>query len=71
MGVQNATLSHFGPLSVRTTHVTGTLAKFVDETVRWVCARSYLALLRFPLNTAAPGAAEREAPRGDPPCRPG
>jgi uncharacterized membrane protein YoaK (UPF0700 family) len=36
MGLQNATLTHFGPLSVRTTHVTGTLAKFTDEAVRYL-----------------------------------
>lgn len=31
MGVQNASLSHFGPLSVRTTHVTGNLATLADQ----------------------------------------
>lgn len=31
MGVQNATLSHFGPLSVRTTHITGDLATLADQ----------------------------------------
>lgn len=30
MGLQNATLAHFGPLTIRTTHVTGTLANFAD-----------------------------------------
>ena len=33
MGVQNASLSHFGPLSVRTTHVTGNLATLADQIV--------------------------------------
>jgi uncharacterized membrane protein YoaK (UPF0700 family) len=31
MGVQNASLSHFGPLSVRTTHITGDLATLTDQ----------------------------------------
>lgn len=31
MGLQNATLSRFGPLTIRTTHVTGTLASLADE----------------------------------------
>jgi uncharacterized membrane protein YoaK (UPF0700 family) len=31
MGVQNASLSHFGRLSVRTTHVTGNLATLADQ----------------------------------------
>lgn len=31
MGVQNASLSHFGPLSVRTTHITGDLATLADQ----------------------------------------
>ena len=31
MGLQNATISKFGALSVRTTHVTGTLAEFSEE----------------------------------------
>jgi uncharacterized membrane protein YoaK (UPF0700 family) len=31
MGVQNASLSHFGPLGVRTTHVTGNLATLADQ----------------------------------------
>lgn len=31
MGVQNASLTHFGPLSVRTTHVTGNLATLADQ----------------------------------------
>lgn len=31
MGIQNASLSHFGPLSVRTTHVTGNLATLADQ----------------------------------------
>ena len=35
MGVQNASLSHFGPLSVRTTHVTGNLATLADEMARF------------------------------------
>jgi uncharacterized membrane protein YoaK (UPF0700 family) len=43
MGVQNASLSHFGPLSVRTTHVTGNLATLADEMARfgiWLHATS-------------------------------
>jgi uncharacterized membrane protein YoaK (UPF0700 family) len=43
MGVQNASLSHFGPLSVRTTHVTGNLATLADEMARfgiWLHAAS-------------------------------
>jgi uncharacterized membrane protein YoaK (UPF0700 family) len=42
MGLQNATLTHFGPLSVRTTHVTGNLAKFADAFAQylvWLHAR--------------------------------
>jgi uncharacterized membrane protein YoaK (UPF0700 family)/uncharacterized membrane protein len=35
MGVQNASLSHFGPLSVRTTHVTGNLATLADQLARF------------------------------------
>jgi uncharacterized membrane protein YoaK (UPF0700 family) len=35
MGVQNASLSHFGPLSVRTTHVTGNLATLADELAKF------------------------------------
>ncbi|MGA7615690.1 MAG: YoaK family protein [Thermoanaerobaculia bacterium] len=36
MGLQNAALTHFGPLTVRTTHVTGTLAKLADHVARWL-----------------------------------
>jgi len=36
MGLQNATLTHFGPLTVRTTHVTGTLANWADELVQYL-----------------------------------
>jgi uncharacterized membrane protein YoaK (UPF0700 family) len=36
MGLQNATLTHFGPLTVRTTHVTGTLANLADELVQYL-----------------------------------
>jgi uncharacterized membrane protein YoaK (UPF0700 family) len=36
MGVQNASARHFGALSIHTTHVTGTLAKFADETAQFV-----------------------------------
>jgi uncharacterized membrane protein YoaK (UPF0700 family) len=36
MGLQNATLTHFGPLTVRTTHVTGTLADLADELVQYL-----------------------------------
>ena len=36
MGLQNATLTHFGPLTVRTTHVTGTLADWADELVQYL-----------------------------------
>jgi len=39
MGLQNATLTHFGPLTVRTTHVTGNLAHFAED-----CAEILLAL---------------------------
>jgi uncharacterized membrane protein YoaK (UPF0700 family) len=39
MGLQNATLTHFGPLTVRTTHVTGNLAHFAEN-----CAEILLAL---------------------------
>jgi uncharacterized membrane protein YoaK (UPF0700 family) len=35
MGIQNASLSHFGPLSVRTTHVTGNLATLADEMAKF------------------------------------
>lgn len=35
MGVQNASLSHFGPLSVRTTHITGNLATLADQMARF------------------------------------
>jgi uncharacterized membrane protein YoaK (UPF0700 family) len=36
MGLQNATLTHFGPLTVRTTHVTGTLADWADALVQYL-----------------------------------
>ncbi len=36
MGLQNATLTRVGALSVRTTHVTGTLAKFAESWSRYV-----------------------------------
>src|SRR5262245_26933951 len=36
MGLQNATLTHFGPLTVRTTHVTGTLSHLADELVQYL-----------------------------------
>jgi uncharacterized membrane protein YoaK (UPF0700 family) len=36
MGLQNATLTHFGPLTVRTTHVTGTLSNLADELVQYL-----------------------------------
>lgn len=51
MGLQNATLTHFGPLSVRTTHVTGNLAKFADAFARyliWLQAR-FVVTHRLPL----------------------
>jgi uncharacterized membrane protein YoaK (UPF0700 family) len=35
MGIQNASLSHFGPLSVRTTHVTGNLATLADRIAKF------------------------------------
>jgi uncharacterized membrane protein YoaK (UPF0700 family) len=35
MGIQNASLSHFGPLSVRTTHVTGNLATLADRMAKF------------------------------------
>ncbi len=43
MGVQNATLTHFGPLTVRTTHVTGTLAVAADcvmQQLLWIRDRT-------------------------------
>ncbi len=43
MGIQNAALTHFGPLTVRTTHVTGTLAVLADHVsahVLWLHART-------------------------------
>jgi uncharacterized membrane protein YoaK (UPF0700 family) len=36
MGLQNATLTRVGALSVRTTHVTGTLAKFAESGSRFL-----------------------------------
>src|SRR5215831_13661683 len=36
MGLQNATLTHFGPLTVRTTHVTGTLSNLADELAQYL-----------------------------------
>lgn len=36
MGLQNATLTRVGSLSVRTTHVTGTLAKFAESWSRYM-----------------------------------
>jgi uncharacterized membrane protein YoaK (UPF0700 family) len=36
MGLQNATLTRVGALSVRTTHVTGTLAKFAESWSRYI-----------------------------------
>jgi uncharacterized membrane protein YoaK (UPF0700 family) len=36
MGLQNATLTHFGPLTVRTTHVMGTLADLADDLVQYL-----------------------------------
>ncbi|WP_438016654.1 DUF1275 family protein [Sorangium sp. So ce315] len=36
MGLQNATLTRFGPLSVRTTHVTGTLAELSESAVAYL-----------------------------------
>ena len=36
MGLQNATLTHFGPLTVRTIHVTGTLSNLADELVQYL-----------------------------------
>src|SRR5215510_12110679 len=36
MGLQNATLTHFGPLTIRTTHVTGTLSNLADELVQYL-----------------------------------
>jgi uncharacterized membrane protein YoaK (UPF0700 family) len=48
MGLQNAALTHFGPLTVRTTHVTGNLAKFADAVAQylvWLRARIRAASL--------------------------
>jgi uncharacterized membrane protein YoaK (UPF0700 family) len=36
MGIQNATLTRVGALSVRTTHVTGTLSKFAESGSRYL-----------------------------------
>jgi uncharacterized membrane protein YoaK (UPF0700 family) len=36
MGVQNATLTRAGALSVRTTHVTGTLSQMADSLAAWI-----------------------------------
>jgi len=36
MGIQNAALTTFGPLTVRTTHVTGTLVKFAEQVVNYL-----------------------------------
>lgn len=43
MGLQNAAMTHFGPLTVRTTHVTGTLAELAEqiaEVVIWIADRA-------------------------------
>jgi uncharacterized membrane protein YoaK (UPF0700 family) len=43
MGIQNAALTKFGPLTVRTTHVTGTLAVLADylsEQLLWMRGRT-------------------------------
>ena len=48
MGLQNAALTHFGPLSIRTTHVTGNLARladFIAQYLVWLRARSREASL--------------------------
>jgi uncharacterized membrane protein YoaK (UPF0700 family) len=36
MGLQNATLTHFSPLTIRTTHVTGTLSHLADELAQYL-----------------------------------
>jgi uncharacterized membrane protein YoaK (UPF0700 family) len=36
MGLQNATNTHFGPLDVRTTHVTGTISTFADHFAKYI-----------------------------------
>ena len=36
MGLQNATLAHFGPLTTRTTHVTGVLVEMMDHLSAWL-----------------------------------
>ena len=36
MGLQNATLTHFGPLTIRTTHVTGTLANLAEHLAQFI-----------------------------------
>jgi uncharacterized membrane protein YoaK (UPF0700 family) len=36
MGVQNAMLTRAGALSIRTTHVTGTLSRMADEIAAWI-----------------------------------
>ncbi len=48
MGLQNAALTHFGPLSIRTTHMTGNLARladFIAQYLVWLRARSREASL--------------------------
>jgi uncharacterized membrane protein YoaK (UPF0700 family) len=46
MGIQTATLTHIGPLTVYTTFVTGTLTKFADALAHVLCW-SYDQLRRF------------------------
>ena len=56
MGIQNATLTRVGLLSVRTTHVTGTISKFAESASRyliWTFDRlRHGRSLRFTLNAS-------------------
>lgn len=58
MGLQNAILSHVGPLTVRTTHVTGTLSECADELAEGNFRKAgfYGTLWAFYLAGAVPGA---------------
>jgi uncharacterized membrane protein YoaK (UPF0700 family) len=46
MGLQNATVTHAGPLSVRTTHVTGTISRLAESFAQWLRTRSRQARQR-------------------------
>lgn len=52
MGLQNAALTHVGPLTIRTTHVTGNLATLADHAAKyliWLRGRTRTASLRVAL----------------------